>query len=49
MEPNPTQREIDRYSNEFEKCAAKCVDTYCELLPSLEKTIKRVLSKNEFA
>lgn len=49
ISPNPTQSEIDRYSAEFEKCATKCVDSYCELLPSLEKTMKRVLSKNEFA
>ncbi|XP_032683243.1 protein FAM136A-like [Odontomachus brunneus] len=47
--PNPTQTEVDRYGDEFEKCATKCVDSYCELLPSLEKTMKKVLSKNEFA
>ncbi|XP_072763477.1 protein FAM136A-like [Anoplolepis gracilipes] len=47
--PNPSQIEVDRYSEEFEKCAIKCVDSYCELLPSLEKTMKKILSKNEFA
>lgn len=46
---NPTQAEVDKYSEEFEKCASKCVDSYCELLPSLEKTMKEVLSKNKFA
>ena len=49
MGPNPTQTEVDRYSEEFEKCATKCVDSYCELLPSLEKNMKKVLSKNEFS
>ncbi|KYN20687.1 PREDICTED: protein FAM136A-like [Trachymyrmex cornetzi] len=49
MGPNPTQTEVDRYSEEFEKCATKCVDSYCDLLPSLEKTMKKVLSKNEFS
>jgi len=46
---NPTQREVDKYSEEFEKCATKCVDSYCELLPTLEKTMKKVLSKNELS
>ncbi|XP_025270768.1 protein FAM136A-like isoform X1 [Camponotus floridanus] len=46
--PNPTQIEMDKYSEEFEKCAITCVDSYCKLLPSLEKTMKKVLSKNEF-
>lgn len=46
---NPTQREVDRYSEEFEQCATKCVDSYCELLPTLEKTMKKVLSKNELS
>lgn len=48
MGPNPTQNEEDRYSDEFEKCATKCVDTYCDLLPSLEKKIKQVLSSKRF-
>ncbi|XP_014489342.1 PREDICTED: protein FAM136A-like [Dinoponera quadriceps] len=48
MGPNPTQTEIDRYSEQFERCGTKCVDSYCDLLPSLENTMKRVLSKNEF-
>ncbi|XP_012534887.1 protein FAM136A [Monomorium pharaonis] len=48
MGPNPTQNDVDRYSEEFEKCATKCVDSYCELLPTLENTMKKVLSKNEF-
>jgi len=46
--PNPTQAEVDRYSEEFEKCAIKCVDTYCDLLPALEKTMKKVLNKKEY-
>ncbi|XP_025995447.1 protein FAM136A [Solenopsis invicta] len=49
MGPSPTQTDVDRYSEEFEKCATKCVDSYCELLPTLEKTMKKILSKNEFS
>ncbi|XP_029157008.1 protein FAM136A-like [Nylanderia fulva] len=49
MGSNPTQVEVDRYSAEFEKCAVVCVDSYCKILLSLEKTMKKVLSKNEFA
>lgn len=48
MGPNPTQAEVDKHSEEFEKCATRCVDSYCELLPALEKTMKKVLSRNEF-
>ncbi|KAF7404863.1 protein FAM136A-like [Vespula maculifrons] len=44
MSSNLTQHEVDRYSEEFDKCATKCVDTYCDLLPSLEKSMKNVLS-----
>ncbi|KAL2716102.1 protein FAM136A-like [Vespula squamosa] len=44
MSSNLTQNEVDRYSEEFDKCATKCVDTYCDLLPSLEKSMKNVLS-----
>lgn len=48
MGPNPTQKEVDRYSDDFEKCATKCVDNYCEVLPSLEKTMKKVLSNKSY-
>lgn len=42
----PTQSEVDRYREDFEKCATKCVDSYCELLlPALEKSMKKVLSE----
>ncbi|XP_076241815.1 protein FAM136A [Calliopsis andreniformis] len=46
--PNPTQQDVDRYSDEFDKCATKCVDNYCEMLPSLEKTMKKVLSNKQY-
>ncbi|XP_025074572.1 protein FAM136A-like [Pogonomyrmex barbatus] len=48
MGPNPTQITVDRYSEEFEKCATKCVDSYCELLPTMEKTMKIFFTKNAF-
>ncbi|XP_015439054.1 PREDICTED: protein FAM136A-like [Dufourea novaeangliae] len=46
--PSPTQNEVDRYSDEFEKCATKCVDSYCDALPALEKTMKKVLSSKKY-
>lgn len=48
MGPNPTQNEVDRYSNEFDKCATKCVDNYLEMLPALEKTMKKVLANKTY-
>ncbi|XP_015597668.1 protein FAM136A-like [Cephus cinctus] len=48
MGPNPTQDEVNKFSEQFEKCATKCVDTYCDLLPSLEKTMKKVLDSKRF-
>ncbi|XP_046746370.1 protein FAM136A-like [Diprion similis] len=48
MSPNPTQDEVNRFSDSFEKCATKCVDVYCDLLPSLEKTMKRMLAGSKF-
>lgn len=48
MGPNPTQSEVDKFSADFEKCATKCVDTYCDLLPALEKTMKKVLGSKQF-
>ncbi|XP_020281652.1 protein FAM136A [Pseudomyrmex gracilis] len=48
MGPYPVQSDVDKYTEEFERCATKCVDSYCDLLPSLEKTMKKVLSKKEF-
>ncbi|XP_076680970.1 protein FAM136A [Andrena cerasifolii] len=48
MGPNPSQREVDRYSDDFEKCATKCVDNYCDMLPTLEKTMKKVLSNRKY-
>lgn len=48
MGPNPTQSEVDKFSADFESCATKCVDTYCDLLPALEKTMKKVLGSKQF-
>lgn len=46
--PNPTQGEVDRLTDDFEKCVTKCVDTYCDLLPSLGKTMMKVLKSGKF-
>ncbi|XP_063985761.1 protein FAM136A-like [Diachasmimorpha longicaudata] len=48
MGHNSTQDEVNRLTDDFEKCATKCVDTYCDLLPSLEKTMKKVLASGKF-
>ncbi|XP_011312992.1 protein FAM136A-like [Fopius arisanus] len=44
MGVNPTQNEVNRLTDGFEHCATKCVDIYCDLIPSLEKTMKDVLT-----
>lgn len=46
--PDTTQSEVNLYTEEFEKCATKCVDVYCDLLPSLEKTIKKTLANKQY-
>ena len=48
MGPNPTQDDVNKFSDEFEKCATKCVDTYCEHLPTLKKTMIKVLAGKKF-
>ncbi|XP_043484662.1 protein FAM136A [Leptopilina heterotoma] len=48
MGPSPSQSVADRYTSEFENCATSCVDSYCEMLPSVEKTIRNSLSRGEF-
>lgn len=46
--PNPTQNEINKTTDEFETCATKCVDNYCDLLPALESSMKKVLASKKF-
>ncbi|XP_003694805.1 protein FAM136A [Apis florea] len=46
--PNPSQRDLEKYSEQFDKCVTKCVDHYCEILPNLEKTMKNVLSERKY-
>ncbi|XP_034950349.1 protein FAM136A-like [Chelonus insularis] len=48
MSHDPSQDEVNRLSEDFEKCATKCVDSYCDLLPTLEKSIKKTLSSGKF-
>lgn len=43
--PNPSSDDQMKYTAEFEKCASKCVDSYCDMMPSLEKNIKANLTK----
>ncbi|XP_043258440.1 protein FAM136A-like [Colletes gigas] len=48
MGPNPRQSEIDKYNDDFQKCATICVDNYCDSLPSLVQTMKHVLSNKNY-
>ncbi|XP_057320567.1 protein FAM136A-like [Microplitis mediator] len=46
--PNPTQDKVNQLNDDFEKCATKCVDSYCDLLPALEKSMKQILASGQF-
>ena len=45
MPPNPTESDIAKYTNQFERCAVKCVDKHVDLIPNLFKNIRAVLNK----
>lgn len=45
MPPTPSEAEINKFTNQFERCAIKCVDKHVDLIPTLFKTMKSVLSK----
>lgn len=45
MPTSPSENEIAKYTDKFERCAVKCVDKHVDLLPNLFKTMKSVLSK----
>ncbi|GLV39751.1 uncharacterized protein CBL_08183 [Carabus blaptoides fortunei] len=45
MGPAPSERDAQKYSDMFEKCAVKCVDKHIELLPTVLKAMKTVLAK----
>ncbi|KAI4468234.1 hypothetical protein MML48_2g00004013 [Holotrichia oblita] len=47
MGPNPSETEINRYTLMFEGCAVKCVDKHLELIPTVMKAIKTVLTSKE--
>ncbi|XP_076160586.1 protein FAM136A-like [Ptiloglossa arizonensis] len=48
MGPKPSQSEIDRNKEELETCTTKCVNSYCDMLPTLEKKMKEVLSNKKY-
>ncbi|KAF7995841.1 hypothetical protein HCN44_006948 [Aphidius gifuensis] len=48
MGPNPSQDEVNSLSEDFEKCATKCVDTYVGLLPALQSAMKKALQSDKF-
>ncbi|KAJ6641340.1 Protein FAM136A [Pseudolycoriella hygida] len=45
MPPSPSEGEVAKYTNQFERCAIKCVDKHVDLIPNLFKTMKTVLNK----
>ncbi|XP_018328812.1 protein FAM136A [Agrilus planipennis] len=45
MGPNPSDSEIEKFTNMFEKCAVKCVDKHLNIIPQTTKAIKTVLTK----
>lgn len=45
MPPNPSEEQIAKYTDQFERCAIQCVDKHVGLIPSLMKTMKTVLAK----
>ncbi|XP_063237917.1 protein FAM136A-like [Bacillus rossius redtenbacheri] len=47
MGPNPNDSEAQRYTQMFEKCATKCVDTHLDLIPKLMSRMKQVLAKQK--
>ncbi|KAK4885722.1 hypothetical protein RN001_001993 [Aquatica leii] len=49
MGPNPSDTEVNKYSLMFENCAIKCVDNHITLIPSIMKSMKAVLAKNNSA
>lgn len=47
MGASPSETEVKKYNLEFENCAIKCVDKHVEVLPSMMKRMKDVLSKKQ--
>jgi len=45
MPPTPSESEVSKYTNQFERCAIKCVDKHVDLIPNLFKSMKAVLKK----
>lgn len=45
MPPNPSESEVAKYTDQFERCAIQCVDKHVGLIPTMMKTIKSVLAK----
>lgn len=47
MPASPSNDDISKYTNEFEKCAKTCVDKHIGLLPNIVKQIKAALGKGK--
>ncbi|XP_064603641.1 protein FAM136A-like isoform X2 [Liolophura sinensis] len=47
VKPDSADSEVSKYKGEMETCVLKCVDSHIDLLPSLLKRMKEVLSKGK--
>ncbi|XP_065367946.1 protein FAM136A-like [Calliphora vicina] len=45
MPANPKEDDIAKFTDQFERCAIKCVDKHVGLIPTMMKTMKSVLAK----
>uniref|UniRef100_A0A1B6CYS9 Protein FAM136A n=1 Tax=Clastoptera arizonana TaxID=38151 RepID=A0A1B6CYS9_9HEMI len=43
---NPTQLQMENYRNQFQSCAATCVNKYMGIIPEFVSRMKEVLSKD---
>ena len=44
--PGATEEQLGVFKKDFEQCVVKCADTHIDLIPSILKRIKAVLSQN---
>lgn len=45
--PSSTEDQIGTFKKDFEQCVVKCADTHIDLIPSMLKRIKAVLSSQK--
>lgn len=45
--PSSTEDQLGTFKKDFEQCVVKCADTHIDLIPSMLKRIKAVLSSQK--